>query len=183
MENSEPRSQPTFCREVLCNFVLWTKKQFWRLARLCKSVLCWTRKQHDGVATWTFRLLTLISFGYLIYDRIFETAATISSVASDPNNPFYFPFSITNNSHIFTLRDIQWTCAVVSAKANITLTNVGIGFTDHASEIRPGDVLNISCKRAIAGLSQLTQLVMSIDVIYDTKLFGIYSAKTLMPPW
>jgi hypothetical protein len=152
------------------------KRQFWRSAKLFKSVLYWTWKKHDGVAAWTFRLLTLISFGYLIYDRIFETSATISSVASDPNNPFYFPFSITNNSHIFTLRDIQWTCAVVSAKTNnITLTNVSFGFTDHASEILPGDVLNISCKRAIVGLPPVTQLVMSIDVVYDTKLLGIYS--------
>jgi hypothetical protein len=116
-----------------------------------------------------------LSVGYLVYDRIYETGATVSSVASDPTNPFYFPFAIANNSHVFSLRHIEWSCHVVKMTAG------GNDFTDltaflggDVDEIRPGGVLNVSCRRAVAlnGLP-VTNLVLEIDLQYDADIFGI----------
>jgi hypothetical protein len=59
-----------------------------------------------------FRLATLVSVGYLVADRIYETNASISSPAPDPRNPLDSPFTITNNSHIFTIRNVEWYCYV-----------------------------------------------------------------------
>jgi hypothetical protein len=75
--------------------------------RLEHAFLTWLRA---NFFTWLFRLFTFISVSYLVYDRIYETGALTQSPASDPHDPFLFPFSITNMSHIFTLRDIKWRC-------------------------------------------------------------------------
>jgi hypothetical protein len=52
-------------------------------------------------------MLTVAGFGLVMYDLVFEACATISSPASDPREPFAFPFAVTNNSHVFTLRNID----------------------------------------------------------------------------
>ena len=53
------------------------------------------------MANWFFRSLTLLSVFYLVFDRIYETSATISAPAPDALKPFSFPFSVRNNSHFF----------------------------------------------------------------------------------
>src|SRR4051794_24409461 len=63
-----------------------------------------------------WRAAAAISVGYLVFDRIYETNATMASPASDPNEPFRMPFSITNNSHIFALKNLSWTCTALSIR-------------------------------------------------------------------
>src|SRR5262245_21496102 len=59
----------------------------------------------DLIANWFFRFLTLITVGYLVFDRIYETSAYVFSPASDPENPWVFPFTIANNSHVFSIKN------------------------------------------------------------------------------
>ncbi len=148
----------------------------WCVGYLIRAVAIWIWKNPSKtfrvVSTIFWRTAALASIAYLVADRIYETGATISSTGSDPKNQFYFPFAISNNSHIFTLRHIQWTCQVVSGKfGGITLSNVGFVFSGRANEIAPGDVLNVSCRRAIAGPPP-TELVLAVSVKYDTNIFG-----------
>src|ERR1700737_1475190 len=75
---------------------IWTWHHRWRTAK-------WI-----GVLFW--RSATLLSVGYLVYDRYYETDATLSVPASDPSFPFTFPFAITNNSHVFAIRNVAWSC-------------------------------------------------------------------------
>jgi hypothetical protein len=58
---------------------------------LVQVSLAWLK---ENFLTWLFRLFTLISVGYLVYDRFYETGALIQSPASDPKNPFLFPFQL-----------------------------------------------------------------------------------------
>lgn len=93
-----------------------------------------------------WRIATAISVSYLVFDRIYEISAIVSSPASDPKQPFFFPFTITNQSHLFNLKDISWNCYVVYVKAGgIEMSsdqNITSGTT---SVIEPGQSKNIPC--------------------------------------
>src|ERR1700733_13395967 len=55
-----------------------------------------------------WRLATAISVGYLVFDRIYETSVTVTAPVPDARRPFEFPFSITNNSHLWSIRNVAW---------------------------------------------------------------------------
>jgi hypothetical protein len=150
--------------------------------------------------TWTHKLLvlrflwkafwpvaTLSSVSYLVFDRIYETAATISSPASDPRDPFLFPFSIANNSHLFPIYNVQWTCRHISTKSNVTLINVSVEWHTQ-SKISPGTILNIDCND-LGPRSHIihtdtplvyTEAVIDIELRYDVSIFDLFS-KTIHP--
>lgn len=116
----------------------------WRLL----VALCCLIKKEDYWVNWVFRVATAVSVGYLLYDRIYETAATLSISASDPHDPMMFPFSVTNNSHIFKIRHFHWTCWVISfvnAK-NSGMANFGLTQKRSAEfTIDEGETLNFHC--------------------------------------
>lgn len=123
---------------------------------------------------WMFRLLSLPALIFLVSERVYETGASISSPSSDPRNPFTFPFSVQNNSHIFTLKNIRWTCNVISMKTGgVSIENVGFSFGSEISEIDPGRVGNVSCRRAIRTNLPISSLSMEIQVSYKTYFFWI----------
>jgi hypothetical protein len=130
----------------------------------------WITVEWIGVLFW--RGTALLGVVYLVYDRIYEAGATISSVASDPKNPLYFPFAISNNSHIFTLPHVKWTCRIVSGNiGGINFDNVAAGFGGSVSEIAPGDALNVTCRNMIKGAT-LERPSVYIEVNYDTSILG-----------
>ena len=133
--------------------------------------------RHSKFATWTLRIVTLLCLTYLVADRISETGATVSSPASDPKDPFYFPFSVTNNSHIFTLRNIEWTCRLVSLKVENWPPFPDAGsFISSAPKIDPGGVINVSCKQAFRSNTRSDELLLlslAIELKYDTYFFGL----------
>jgi hypothetical protein len=95
-----------------------------------------------------FRLATLASVSYLVFDRLYETEATITSPASDPKNPFAFPFAITNSSHLFAIHDVRWTCEIESLKVgNVSLQRVG-ELHGSGGTIGPGQSINLQCQGA-----------------------------------
>ena len=148
--------------------------------RLTRTCFAWLK---GNLINLIFRGFTLLSFTYLILDRIYETGALIQSPASDPKDPFLFPFSITNMSHIFTLRDIRWRCEfpfrtydplnrINGSPANIydDISNVSGTLT----ELSPGGVLNFSCGHPL-GNSQLfpfQNIKVVIYVDYNTNILG-----------
>src|SRR6202021_183900 len=71
-------------------------------------------KGKDYWVNWAFRLMAVLSVSYLILDRIYETGATISVAASDPRDPFAYPFTLTNLSHLWKLHGLGWECTVLS---------------------------------------------------------------------
>jgi hypothetical protein len=147
-------------------------------ARLCHMALRWIWKHRDPVATWVFRIITLLSFVYLVFDRIDETGVTISSSDSDPKQPFFYPFSISNNSRIFTLRNIKWKCVVDEMiDANDHAIEIDKIINGKKHHISPGDAFNIYCRFPTPDQSvQIRHLSMHIDLYYDTNLLWI---KTL----
>jgi hypothetical protein len=140
--------------------------------RPLRRLLLWIDR-HDRGVTWIFRVLTLLSVAYLVSDRIYETGAAVSSPASDPKNPFHIPFSITNNSHLFALYNLQWTCHIVDGVfGNITVGDTLAGQSSEESKLSPGGTLNIPCDRAFVGLPPPKRLTMQIDLVYDTNILG-----------
>jgi hypothetical protein len=81
------------------------------LASVIKAVIFWIWRLIT--VNNAFRFLTLMSVGYLVYDRVFETDASVSVQASDPNDAFEFPFSINNNSHLFSISNIHWNVVMI----------------------------------------------------------------------
>jgi hypothetical protein len=151
--------------------------------RLMRTRVSWLK---ENFFTWLFRVFTLISVSYLVYDRIYETGVLIQSPASDPNDPFLFPFSITNMSHIFTLREIKWRCEfpfrtydrvnrMNGSPANIyeDISNV----SGTVKELAPGGVLNFSCGHPL-GNSQLfpfEDIKVLIYVDYNTNILWLHT--------
>jgi hypothetical protein len=151
--------------------------------RLEHAFLTWLRA---NFFTWLFRLFTFISVSYLVYDRIYETGALIQSPASDPHDPFLFPFSITNMSHIFTLRDIKWRCEfpfrtydrlnpINGSPANIYEDMGNVSGT--TKELPPGDVLNFSCGHPLGNtqLFPFQNIRVLIYVDYNTNILWLHT--------
>jgi len=156
---------------------VWTWAHRW-------NILCglWTGLRHFANIFW--RVLTLLSVGYLVYDRIYESDATISSPASDPNFAFEFPFTITNNSHVFAIRNVRWDCHALKIKYenNSSIEN-GQFIQGTAASIAAGQSLNIDC--AVIGPKsrmirtpdkpRAAEAVMEIALAYDADFFGLFS--------
>jgi hypothetical protein len=151
--------------------------------RLMRTCFSWLKA---NFFTWLFRVVTLLSFTYLVLDRIYETGALIQSPASDPNNPFLFPFSITNMSHIFTLRDIKWRCEFpfrTYDRVNRMNGNPDIIYEDMSNvsgttkELPPGGVLNVSCGHPIGNrqLFPFENIKVLIYVDYNTNILWLYT--------
>jgi hypothetical protein len=108
-------------------------------------VVKWVWFDKSQLVTGIFRGLAVLGVGYLLYDRLYETALTVSAAASDPKDAFKYPFSINNNSHLFSVSGLQWRCLIISIKSeHLNMTNGVIGFGTNSS-IQAGQNLNITC--------------------------------------
>jgi hypothetical protein len=124
-----------------------------------------------GILFW--RAVTLLSLAWLIFDRVYETGATIAPTGSAPKKSLYFPFAVSNNSHIFTLRNVRWSFHVLEAQfGGLAMQDIMFNVAGKIDEIAPGDVANVSCRRAIAGLPAPSKLTLRLNVEYDTKILG-----------
>ena len=109
---------------------------------------------------------------YLVYDSYFQTEATISSVASDAQDPFYFPFVVANNSHIFSIRNVKWECKidyVINDKYN-AIRDSRIGGSGSQEEVLPNGFVDIDCD----GFNippPITDAKISIALSYKTTVF------------
>jgi hypothetical protein len=129
-----------------------------------------------GVWSGVFRIATLLSVGYLVFDRLYETSATIYSPASDPNNPFFYPFTVANNSHIFALYDIKWNCIYgrMITSADDVIEH-GLEQNGIMKYLAPGGLINIDCKRSLQFPHQkIKEAKIFIGVSYDVNVFGIF---------
>jgi len=156
------------------------------------GLLGWTWREFlkGDFFTWTFRFITLAAFAYLVADRLYETDATISVSASDPNDPLLFPFTITNISHIFSIRDVHWNCGVESIKTP-TGTIQNMGFRPREGEetiIKPGQTINIDCDLIgpsagfFPGVKTFKEIKLQIAASYSIEIFGLYSWKRTTQP-
>jgi hypothetical protein len=121
-----------------------------------------------------WRLATAASVGYLVFDRLYETSATISVPASDPRDPFMFPFVISNSSHLFALHNIRWLCDIDDLAVNgkrIIGARVGLLAQEPPHDIPPGAVLNASCRdRVKMPAGRITTLTVDIELAYDVDI-------------
>jgi hypothetical protein len=148
----------------------------------------------DLVANWFFRILTLISVSYLVADRLYEiSAASVSSPASDPQNPLMSSFMITNNSHLFTLRNVEWACGIdyLQTEKDQTIHDVNLmGGTELS--ISPGQSIVFNCNKPtkkyapfFGFTSPITDALLSIKVRYDVDINLIIASfywKKYPPP-
>jgi hypothetical protein len=168
-------------REKLHDLILWGNLALGRFfARAWRTLVlflwCVCRIWRPMLEVGTFA-----GIAYLVYDTYYQTEATISSPASDPQDVFYFPFLFTNNSHIFYLKDINWTCRIermVTDRQGILLDNrVSTGAQN---EIQPGGSLNLSC-RGFRASGKVTEATIVIETSYNTRVFGINLPRRPLP--
>jgi hypothetical protein len=140
-------------------------------------------------STWDFLRPTLnvlsiigstVGVVYLIYDSIYQTGATISSVASDPKHPFAYPFVITNNSNIFAIRNLEWTCDIVHGGIpdnNFYAQNLSVSHDTQGQVhiIEPGNVLNVSCSQEFGNMPGNSIITVKIGTYYETTILWIYT--------
>jgi len=126
-----------------------------------------------------FRIATLMSVGYLVFDRLYETSATVSSIVSDPKDPFRLPFTITNSSHIFTIRNISWTCRAIRIEGGHKFLGETRLLSGTTNELAPGKGVNFSCnvagrQNSAINIDNLTieRAVLEIGFTYDADIFG-----------
>lgn len=146
-----------FCAILLARFVRWV----WRDDHL--------------VIAWLFRALAVLSVGYLIFDRIYEIGATVSSPGSDPTKPFAYPFLITNNSHVFTLRNIRWTCHILDIKydnPNYRVQEASVVRTGSTNTLGPSDSIAIPCSNPVAIPAKILTTDVRICVSYEAQILG-----------
>jgi len=137
----------------------------------------WVWFDKSQLVAWLFRLFTVLSVFYLVYDRIYDTSLTASIVASDPNDAFKYPFSINNTSRIFSISNIQWNCILISIKSErLSMDRSLIGFGTKLS-IPPGQNLNIGCNpysiMHFEGSPKITTAVIQILLLYDVDILRI----------
>jgi hypothetical protein len=124
----------------------------------------------------------LIGLAYLVADTYFQTEAAISSAASDPKDPFYFPFSVVNNSHLFSITNVKWTCKILylindKPTAIMDSQTGGSGFLER---ILPNGVLNIDCS-GFTIAPTVTEASVCIELSYNTSVFGVPLPRTPPP--
>ena len=169
---------------------MWIVDGGFRIARRLNPVI--TAKWHSGfVGTWVFRIITLLGFFYLIYDRFYETSATISSPVLNVQRQFVFVFTITNNSHLFTIRNVSWNCITDHMKTTngSVINNVEIAISGSSSEILPGQDLNINCNTTPRGGPafpsppdvKISEATIRIKISYDADIFGFFSLRHISP--
>jgi hypothetical protein len=124
----------------------------------------------------------LIGLGYLTADTYFQTEATISSVASDPKDPFYFPFSVVNNSHLFSITNVNWTCKIIYLINDepSAITDSQTGGSGFQARILPNGVLNIACG-GFQVRPPVTEASVCIGLSYNTSVFGLPLPRTPPP--
>jgi hypothetical protein len=145
------------------------------LATLVWQVLLWIWFHRTKIFEGILQIGAVAGIVYLVLDTYFQTEATISSTASDPKDPFYFPFSVANNSHIFSIRDVKWRCVFVYMMndSHVAFMNDGTDGSGFQEEILPNGILNIDCN----GLNPVLRIAppimaakISIDLSYNTSV-------------
>jgi hypothetical protein len=156
----------------------WLAKWVWSPVRAVgRWLVKWVWLDKSQLVTWLFRFFTVLSVGYLVYDRLFETILTVSTAASDPKNAFKYPFSINNNSHLFSVSGLRWRC-LISMKTELPDLNYHdneIGFGTNSS-IQAGQNLNITCdptgRIQIEIKPVIITAVIQILLSYDVHILG-----------
>lgn len=136
-------------------------------------------KSLNILLNWLFLFLTLLSIAYLVFDRIYETSATITTPVPHAINPFTFLFSITNNNHLFEIRNLVWGCRAdyLDTTLHDKFTNSTLG-SGIRRTIPPGGILNIDCNKngsvnIMSGGGKVIKGRMSIKISYDAIIFRI----------
>jgi hypothetical protein len=185
---SNPTTLPRPCRVVLFLDGVAT-----RISNVCLYLFLWPWVHlyeipgHLWRAFW--RAIALVGVSYLVYDRFYETSATISASASDPTFPFSFPFAITNNSHVFIIRNLSWSCQALSLKFgdHNAMSNARV-IRGSTISVEPGRTINVDC--AMIGpnsrifhteKAHVDEAILNIELSYVVSFFGVYS-KQVHPP-
>jgi hypothetical protein len=147
-------------------------------------VRIWREIKKADVLTWVFRLLGIPAVLWLVYDRLYETAVTVSSTGSDPQNPFIYPFAITNNSHLFPIQDVSWQCFATKIKLENEASNIANNTMNVTSAepivIPPGQTLNIDCNvygktsHATRAGGKIVDAELVITLKYTSIILGIF---------
>ena len=161
----------------------YSKRALWTVGR--GAVWLWGHKllALDWAAVFFWRCVTLLGVIWLVYDRIYEADATLSAPASDPKFLFEFPFAITNNSHVFTIRNVRWACEPIEIRWPVNMVvNGGQLISGTTAAIGPGQTLNFEC--AFAGLNPqvlradkvvVEKAALRISLEYDADFFGLFT--------
>lgn len=159
---------------IWCLLWIWTNP--WRSTKTAVNIF--------------FRIATLLSVAYLVYDRAYETEATLSSPVLTANKPFGLIFAITNNSHLFTIRNVRWECFADHIKTAPRTNHIRDVLVVDGSQkaIGPGQSLNVNCNKSgnifpfgFASDETIAEAVMRIKIAYDTDIFGFLSSHRSPP--
>ncbi len=137
----------------------------------------WLFGKREPVLAWVFRGFTLLSVGYLIYDRYYETDAVITAPISDPADPFFYPFSLTNSSHILPIKNVDWGCRLVDVRyeGNSSITNSST-ITGRKAYLHPGGTANIYCNKNFIKVDKsMISAKIQMQAEYDVSVFGLYT--------
>ncbi len=122
---------------------------------------------------YTAVILSFVGIIYLVYDSYYQTKISADFVYSDAATALDNPISLRNNSNIFQIKNIQWTCRIISAKfeRNNIIKNSGI-YSGTISVIEPGENLNIACNkigqgRAFVMNTRLLSATIELEFAYD----------------
>ena len=164
-------------------------RTLWYFGEAIQKTAAWILHHRLQATEWLliffWRSLTLLSVSYLVYDRIYETDATVSVAASSPSNPFGAPFAISNNSHVFAIRKVSWMCQLMHAKTSQNLIRDERVVRGSISMIPAGQILNIDCNVLgptsrffrIDVKEKIEEAEMRIFLAYEADLFGYFSLQ------
>jgi hypothetical protein len=167
-----------------------------RSPRLISAPARWLRNNPGRVARglWSgiFRIAALVSVGYLVFDRLYETSVTISAPVPNAIKAFAFPFAMTNDSHLFSIRNLAWQCVAAFLKTETDEPAKDVGLdSGSTAKINPGETVNVNCNKPhsptgnfeiIKGGGQLIGGKMVIRVRYDVTIFGVYTCTRTPAP-
>jgi hypothetical protein len=115
---------------------------------------------------------------------------TISAPVPNALKAFSFPFAMTNNSHLFSIRNLEWQCiaaAHLKTDTNQPFEDIKL-VSGSSSAINPGETINVNCNKPhgtgqiIGSTGQVVEGRMVIRVRYNVPIFGVFFWPRLPAP-
>jgi len=110
----------------------------------------------------------LWTFGDRAHDVYLHTVPEIH-VSGQDSSAFLLPFSVKNNSSMFSMRDAEWTCIIKKAQTGrVILQNMVVGYAGARATIEPSATAYFRCNLTS---SSTTNAVIIPRVTFKTLWF------------
>jgi hypothetical protein len=135
----------------------------------------WARRILLAFRILIIDVVTIGGFAFLLYDLGYQTYISADVVYSDAATALENPIALKNNSNIFTVTNIKWTCYTDNLvyESGLSFDRNNLINTGGPIELEKKDVANVTCAKRILDInSKLKSGRIILVLTYDAHLVG-----------